>query len=219
MSFDEFRLLVFAKAPVEGKVKTRLYTFDESDELSVSAQAAADIHRALVSHTLNRLCEDFLPQMELWGSAEHDWLCSQQQHFGLPLHIQQGTSLGQKMFNAAENVLQQAASVIIIGTDCPEMSSSYVDQARKALEKFPVVIGPASDGGYVLIGMRQVLPEVFENIQWGSSRVLQQTRDQLTANNLSWFELDTLSDLDRPRDLLRLKKIQPELYEQLIGLL
>ena len=93
--------------------------------------------------------------------------------------------------------------MIIIGTDCPEIDKVYLEQAFSALDNVDAVIGPAVDGGYVLLGLKRYSPELFTNFLWGSNSVFSQTCKVL--NNLSWSykELDIMHDIDRPEDLLR----------------
>ena len=92
--------------------------------------------------------------------------------------------------------------VIVIGSDCPDLSTSHLDQSFAALDHHRLVIGPATDGGYYLLGQRdQVTPELFQGIQWGTGSVLQQTRARANLCALSTMLLDPLPDVDLPSDL------------------
>jgi glycosyltransferase A (GT-A) superfamily protein (DUF2064 family) len=93
---------------------------------------------------------------------------------------------------------------IIIGSDIPGLDSAYLHQAILALQKAAAVFGPAEDGGYVLVGLRQAAPGLFAGVEWGSSQVMAQTRERLAALALPTLELPVLWDLDRPEDLARL---------------
>jgi rSAM/selenodomain-associated transferase 1 len=120
-------------------------------------------------------------------------------------YVQSGRDLGQRMFNAARQSLQDAQAVVIVGADCASVDAEYVGTALSALSpQVPVVLGPAEDGGYVLIAVQRPLSAgVFEAIDWGGDQVLQQTRDRLLALNIPWVELDERWDVDRPADLTR----------------
>ena len=108
--------------------------------------------------------------------------------------------------------LPSIKSVVLIGTDCPAMTAEYIESAFAALKAgSDVVLGPATDGGYVLIGVREVVPGLFEGIQWGGDRVLTTTIDKIRSQNLKHRLLDMLWDVDRPEDLLRLDELEPPL--------
>jgi rSAM/selenodomain-associated transferase 1 len=102
--------------------------------------------------------------------------------------------------------------VVLIGTDCPALNPAYVECAFEALQEgVEVVLGPAEDGGYVLVGMRQPVPEMFSNISWGSGAVLEETVQRLQQLGLSYRLLETLWDVDTVDDLPRLRELSPPL--------
>ena len=107
--------------------------------------------------------------------------------------------------------LQTYKKVVVIGTDCPDIDTDYITQAFVALDERDAVIGPASDGGYVLLGLTKFSMELFYNISWSTDKVFLQTKNVL--NNLSWSyeELGIMHDLDRPEDLLRYKDLLNEI--------
>ena len=116
-----------------------------------------------------------------------------------------GNDLGLRMNNALANVLDQYGSAILIGCDCPEYSHAYFDRGFLALEQgADVVLGPARDGGYVLVGLRQAEELIFRGMDWGTDAVLQQTRECISALGLNYHELETLQDIDEPQDLILL---------------
>ncbi len=128
--------------------------------------------------------------------------------------MQTGQDLGARMDAAIRQTLlkKSVESVILIGTDCPALTERYLDQALLALESgVDVVLGPAEDGGYVLVGMRRPIGAVFEDIPWGTERVMQRTLEALKAKELTYRLLDTLWDVDRPEDLARLQLLEPPL--------
>ena len=109
------------------------------------------------------------------------------------------------MYQAAAATLQHDSLPIIIGTDCPDMSIQYLREACRGLERgIDVVLGPAEDGGYVLIGLSTDEPRLFQGVSWGGAAVMDETRERIRACGLSSMELDTLWDVDRPSDLARL---------------
>lgn len=101
-----------------------------------------------------------------------------------------------------------ATPLLIMGTDCPLLSPGQLQQAAAALAEDDVVLIPAEDGGYVLIGLRRSVPEVFENINWSTPQVLEQTRKQLLLCGAHWHELPALWDIDEPADWQRLASLQ-----------
>jgi len=108
------------------------------------------------------------------------------------------------MYFAAEDSLSRGSYVLMIGADCPELSADDLHLAyRKLRQNHDVVLGPAEDGGYYLIGVKSVRNELFTDIQWGSSKVLSTTRARLKKMDLSFFELCERWDVDRPEDLQR----------------
>lgn len=201
-------LLVFAKAPVAGQVKTRLLPV-------FSPEQAAELHRRLLRATVEVACSSGLTVLLCGGSASEE-LMQLGKSQSVEVCWQRGDDLGQRMFNAASDALKQCDSVIIIGSDCPEMTGEQLQQADQQLQHDDVVLIPATDGGYVLIGFaRRVEQSVFAGVDWGSENVLQQTRDNLRQAGLSWFELAPLADLDRPEDLDRIRHKKPELLDGL----
>ena len=126
-----------------------------------------------------------------------------------PLNPQTGTNLGERMSNAFTEALQSSKYALIIGTDCPALTVKHLNQTFEKLNTdFDVVIGPAEDGGYVLIGVRKANKVLFENINWGTEQVFEQTMFNLSMLKWKSYLLDELWDIDTPEDLHRL----PENY-------
>lgn len=191
-------ILVFAKAPVLGTVKTRMQSV-------LSAQDALSLHSDLVEYLLEKLLKANIAKVELWLSEPSPGCFSD---VGVNWYTQLGSSLGQRLNHALSSALERYQSVVIVGGDCPFIDADYLEKAFKAMDEgYQSVLGPADDGGYVLIGSRQSDARLFEKIDWGSGRVLVQTREQLKAMQWCWQELDGLSDIDRPEDLSLLGKI------------
>jgi glycosyltransferase A (GT-A) superfamily protein (DUF2064 family) len=105
------------------------------------------------------------------------------------------------MYNAFRRGLAEYSGVILVGSDCPGIDPDYLKQAAAALHTVPVVVGPANDGGYVLLGARVISENLFSGIAWGTDQVLAQTQRALARVGLQWIELPRLTDIDRPEDL------------------
>ncbi|MCD6293173.1 MAG: TIGR04282 family arsenosugar biosynthesis glycosyltransferase [Deltaproteobacteria bacterium] len=190
--------------PEPGKVKTRLLP-------ALGATGAARLHRQMVEHTMSTIrgvaanspVKIFLffqggseALMALWLGNEVEYL------------PQAGGDLGDKMRGAFEVVFKRGfASAVIIGTDCPALDHQILSRAFCELEEAGMVIGPALDGGYYLLGLKQVHDRLFTGISWGGSEVLKQTLAAACAEYLTVKQLPELSDIDRPEDLENLKKM------------
>ncbi len=201
MQFPEARILVFAKAPIPGRTKTRLIP-------SLGQQGAADLHAQLVRHTLATATQTNLCPVELWCSEalEHPFFKECQKNFPITLKQQQGIDLGERMANAFNETLKQANQVILIGSDCPALTATDLEEALATLKgNHDCVLKPAEDGGYVLIGLTKPVEDIFHNIHWGSDTVLRDTRTRLSAIGWHWHEQASIWDLDRPADLEKLK--------------
>ncbi len=193
-------LQIFAKAPIPGNVKTRLIP-------KFGAVGAANLHKQLVQHCLQTL-EKLEHQIQLWcaPNESHPFFQICQTDFGVSLHRQQGADLGERMTYAIANAAPIPA--VLIGSDCPSLTVQTIRDAFTALQQGnSVVLAPAEDGGYVLIGMRQVIPELFIDIPWGTSQVLAQTQARLHNLGLHWKELPTQWDVDYPKDVERFLKL------------
>jgi rSAM/selenodomain-associated transferase 1 len=190
-------VLVFAKAPVPGQVKTRLIP-------ALGAESAARLHRHLLWQTLQTAC--LLPQatVQLWCAPDttHAYFAECARDFPLSLHEQRGQDLGARMFHALQSALINNDAALLIGADCPLLDVNVLHAARAALSgSTPAVLVPAEDGGYVLIGLKRLASDIFADIDWGTCRVLNQTRARLRQLGWSWHELPALRDIDRPEDL------------------
>lgn len=201
LRFPGSRLLILAKAPRSGQVKTRLIP-------PLTPAEAADLQRHLLLETLERLARSRLAPVELWCSPDTDldpfpMLAAE---FGVRLHRQEDGDLGERMLRAAEQGLAASDSVVLVGADCPGLDADYAARALGALGHRDAVIGPAEDGGYVLLGLKRAEPALFAGIPWGTDRVLAVTRQRMATLGWCWTELETLWDLDRPADLQRYRE-------------
>ncbi len=201
------RIVVFAREPRLGQVKSRLAS-------EIGAEESLAVYRAMLARLGALLKRASLAEWDLWitsNTSHKDFvsICNKTN-----IHLQEGQDLGARMDNAIQQTLQHQTveSVILIGTDCPALTKGYLEQALVALETgIDVVLGPAEDGGYVLVGMRRPIAAVFEDIPWGTDQVMHKTLETFKANELSYKLLDTLWDVDRPEDLARLQLLEPPL--------
>lgn len=198
MRYPQGRIIVFAKAPEPGAVKTRLIP-------ALGAEGAAQVSARLITRTLDLLRDCALAPCELHVSPDIGHPFFRSLADAPPLRPQRGADLGARMQAALAAALTQADFAVLIGTDCPALDCAYLQQACAALARGrDAVLGPAEDGGYVLIGARRSAPALFAGVEWGSARVLAQTRARCGSLGWDCQELPTLWDLDRPEDLARL---------------
>ncbi len=197
MRFPNARLLVFARKPELGKVKTRIAA-------GIGEAAALSLYRGLLRDTLRRLCSAGLAPVECWclpdcGHPDFDvWRSSA----GMEFKRQQGDDLGERMAFAAESALREASFVVLLGTDCPRLGADYLSRALERLSAgVDLVIGPALDGGYVLLGMRRVDRRLFSDMPWGGDQVYAITRRRALASGHVVEVLEALADIDGPEDL------------------
>ena len=196
MKYPDSRILVFAKAPVPGTVKTRL-------EPLLGADGAASLHSSLVVTCLDMLSRSRLCPVELWCTPDSSdpFFQQCQQRFQVPLMQQSSGDLGDRMAGALDSALAESGAVVLVGTDCPGMTISDLDEALEMLAcDKQVVLGPALDGGYYLVGMRRPQPFIFSQIPWSTPDVFNITRDRLDKAGISWHSLPVRRDLDRPED-------------------
>jgi rSAM/selenodomain-associated transferase 1 len=181
---------------VPGEVKTRLVP-------ALGEQAAAELHERLVRRTIETATSARIAPVEIWCSPDgtHPFF----RGFALPRRVQQGRDLGERMAHAFHTTLATNRFAILIGTDCPAFTGDYLRAAAERLAHGQdAVLGPAEDGGYVLIGLRRDEPQLFEGIEWGTAQVLAATRVRLAERGLCWHELPCLWDVDRAEDLQRM---------------
>jgi hypothetical protein len=187
-------LLVFIKNPVLGRVKTRLAR-------TIGEERALLIYERLLEHTLSvtqvmdcakHICyADYIP-------AEDEWLKS-----GFRQVLQHGRDLGERMLKAFQDGFEQSyRHVVIIGSDCPTLTTELIKEAFDALHSHPVVIGPAKDGGYYLLGMRALYEPLFRKKSWSTAKVLAETLQSLKQLGVTYYLLPTLSDVDEEADLI-----------------
>jgi rSAM/selenodomain-associated transferase 1 len=198
---EEIRIAVFAKAPVPGEVKTRLNAL-------LGPDGAAALHAGLVRHALSVATASGVGQVELHYAPDtrDAFFARCAERFHVSLVPQQGADLGERMRRAFEGAFAARSALLVIGSDCPALGASELRTAATALREKGAVIIPAEDGGYVLIGLAAPVEGLFEGVDWGTERVLRQTRARFAEAKTQCVELPTLWDLDRPEDYARLSR-------------
>ncbi len=189
-------LIIFVRNPEPGKVKTRLAA-------SVGEDAALAIYLELLQLTRNVALNVDTPKY-LWYSHfidnEDPWPSS-----GFTKRLQQGDDLGSRMAFAFEETLRDHDKAVIIGSDCPYLTPVLIEEAFEALDEREFVIGPATDGGYYLLGMRRFIPGVFQDINWSTDSVCAETIRKIRQAGAQYRLLPTLGDIDEIEDWRRYK--------------
>jgi rSAM/selenodomain-associated transferase 1 len=187
-------VIVFARAPVAGAVKTRLIP-------RLGAAGAARLQERLVRSALRSARAAACGPVELHLTRPHALFPHSK--------IQKGNDLGERMHYALRSGLRRYGSVILIGTDSPALRPADLRRAARWLRGgTEVVLAPAEDGGYALIAARRISAEVFRGIAWGSDTVYGETVKRIEACGLRWRALRTVWDVDRPGDLERLRSLR-----------
>lgn len=192
------RLVIFTRYPEAGKAKTRLIP-------ALGDAGAAELHRQMTERTIAQvrfLKKSYPVSIEVWFAGGD---CDQMQAWlGADLHYQPQPEgdLGDRMSQAFQVGFDRGVkATVIIGTDCPELNAELLTEAFENLQQTDLVLGPATDGGYYLIGLRRFEARLFQSIAWSTDRVFQQTVEISTQLDLSLTCLPMLTDIDRPEDL------------------
>lgn len=184
-------LIVFAKNPLPGKVKTRLAK-STGDKFALKIYKRMLENSYLVTKSLK--CKKYLFLSEKRNNTLFDDSFEQL--------LQSGNDLGERMKNAFSKILKKGfTNIVLIGTDCPGLDSKILNSAFEKLKEHDIVIGPAFDGGYYLIGMKQNNFFIFENMKWGTEKVFEQTILKLILYKKKYALLKTLVDIDEESDL------------------
>ena len=201
MTSNACALIMFARPPVAGKVKTRLQpAFTTGEALALYEAMLADGIEKLL-----RMASGFATPFVSWSdeaspSAELSALLGRVQ-----VEYQMGDDLGERMATTLQNRLRGGfQQAIIIGSDSPNLPTDYVDQAIEALSAVDIVLGPSDDGGYYLIGARRLHPRLFQRVPWGTGQVLSITRDRIKSGRVTCHELPAWYDVDTPESMRRL---------------
>ncbi|MDH3526832.1 MAG: TIGR04282 family arsenosugar biosynthesis glycosyltransferase [Gammaproteobacteria bacterium] len=200
MRFPDARIQVFARSPEPGQTKTRLIPL-------LGETGAAAFHARLVNDRLSMLTTAGLCPVELWCSPSSSTTFFQdcRERYDVSLHDQCAGDLGMRMHHALASALEHTEAALLVGTDCPSLGAADIDEAFTRLQQgIDVVLGPAHDGGYYLVGMQQPAPALFSGIPWGSSTVFAESVGRLEQLGLSHHCLAERMDVDTPDDYRRL---------------
>jgi len=204
MSPEPVTIAILAKAPIPGLTKTRLIP-------ELGAHGAAVLQERLTERTVETAVASDTGPVTLWCAPELDHTAFQDlaARFPITLKRQPDGDLGERMLGA---IAAAQGPALVIGTDCPAFEPAHLRAAADALRGgADIVIIPAEDGGYVLIGTRAPQPALFSAMPWGSSSVMVETRARLAVHHLAAVELAPLWDVDRPADLARMEREHPAL--------
>ncbi|MFC1570687.1 TIGR04282 family arsenosugar biosynthesis glycosyltransferase [Candidatus Omnitrophota bacterium] len=188
-------LIIFAKEPEKGKVKTRL-------EEAFTQKECVELYKAFLKDTLKLVecvkADEKILAYESSGEASYLKGISE----GLKMYRQVGSDLGERMHNAfCEASSNGSSKIVIIGSDSPTLSPSLVDEAFEKLEESDIVIGPTSDGGYYLIGLKNPWTGLFKDVEWSTERTLEDTLRNLKEAGKNAYMLSEDHDIDSPEDL------------------
>lgn len=196
--FRDAHLLIFAKAPVEDQVKTRLIP-------NIGSINATKLYRLMLEQVVATIANCHLCPVTLCCTpdTEHSSFKTLQSQYAVELDLQHGRDLGEKMYNAVSRALKTARSVVVVGTDCLQLTESFLGHVLAMLSdrKTDAVITPAEDGGYVLLGLNRVDHAIFTDIEWSTERVMIQTRTALEKLGWHYRETKTMRDLDTLEDI------------------
>jgi rSAM/selenodomain-associated transferase 1 len=190
-------LIIFAKKPLAGQVKSRL-------QPKISPEMSLEIYRFFVEETLEKV--KALSYVSIWlgcfPDQNHPWFLELSRKFNLRLFNQKGEDLGARMANAFDLLThEKIEKKVIIGTDSPHLPLHFIRSAFELLEKTRVILGPSRDGGYYLLGLAGDPPSIFDGIAWSTDSVFKSTSRKLEGQNIpfkllpEWYDIDQFNDL------------------------
>ena len=194
-------LVLFAKAPIAGEVKTRL-------QPEITPENSARLQEAMIKDSISLMSEINNVEKTIYFLPIEKKYVFEKFIDGLPFHLncQNGIDLGKKMENSFHDLFNKGFfRVVVIGTDSPALPKEYISKAFIDLNNADLVIGPSIDGGYYLIGFKEKVLPVFSPVEWGSNKVLLQTEELIKKHNLKLSLLPVHYDIDTIEDLRYLK--------------
>lgn len=201
-------LIIFLKYPEAGKVKTRLAKDIGKDEAArIYSQMALNIIESVFApKSYNTIIFYDPPEKE---QEIKNWIGEKEVQYAPQI----GNTLGDRISNAFKVVFSSGMEkAVIIGTDCLDVTSEIINEAVNLLDETEVVLGPAEDGGYYLLALNKYRPEIFQDINWSTRHVLEQTVSKIVENRLTYHKLKTLKDIDTVEDINNqfgdIKKVQ-----------
>ena len=198
MKYSDCAILIFSKAPVVGQVNTRLVPY-------ITAEQAVNLHEKFTRDRLRMCTSANLSVVQLWCSpdTDHQFFIDCKQRYGVQLQSQNGDDLGERMMDALKTMLSQYKKIVIIGTDAPALDIDTIDAVIDELRQRDIVLVPAEDGGYVLLGASIYHQDLLTDVPWGSESVLACTVGNIERLGLEYSLLGQCWDVDRPEDLER----------------
>jgi len=191
MAKAERALIIFIRNPELGKVKTRLAN-------GVGQQRALEIYKALLAHTREVALQ--VESLRLLFYSQNIQESDEWPSESFTKLQQEGNGLGERMENAFRSALSRAEKAVIVGSDIAQIQPKILEDAFRALEESDYVIGPALDGGYYLLGMKQESPALFRGMEWSTPAVFEHTVKRIEAAGYNYALADTLSDIDYAED-------------------
>lgn len=188
------QIIIFAKNPEIGKVKTRLAA-------GIGDKGALEVYKFLLAHTFRVAAATKLDVHVFFSDFIDESLTGF--HSSFQSHLQKGKGLGERLYHAFEKVNKSGNNCIVIGSDCFQLTTKHLLTCVDSLEVGDMVIGPSHDGGYYLLGLNEFYPTLFQDIHWSTVKVFQQTLDKSQELGLRVVQLETLHDVD---DLESLQK-------------
>ena len=199
----DYAILIFSKAPVVGKVNTRLVPY-------ITAEQAAALHEELAHDRLSMCTAANICDVQLWCSpdADHRFFTDCMERYGVHLYVQQGSNLGERIIHAFRTLLEQYRKIIIIGTDAPALDINIIGEVFDELDHKDIALVPAEDGGYVLIGASNYHDKLLYGVPWGTENVLASTVRNCEQLGLEYGLVGECWDVDRPEDLERYRQLK-----------
>lgn len=194
-------LIIFAKAPLPGKVMTRLGK-------SIGMRQASAIYKRMLYRLIGRLVAGHDYSIELWCSPDtkHPFFRKCSREFDIDLKSQHGSGLGERMMNAFRESARESAKTILIGSDIIAMDVSDIELTINHLDSCDVVLMPTFDGGYGMIAMKNTSPHLFMNMEWSTPGVLNKTVARVSRLGLDYRLLDTRRDVDTHKDYIAMSR-------------
>jgi uncharacterized protein len=195
-------VIVFTRAPLAGRVKTRLAP-------RLGAAGAARLHQRLTAAAVRTALAARCGPVELHTTGRHGWLTALCRNNRIALKRQRGKELGERMAHATRAALRRAPFVLLMGSDCPELAPRELCRAARWLAGgADAVFAPARDGGYALVGLARPADFLFRDMPWGSERVFRDSAARLRRAGWRSRALRWVSDVDRPEDLERFRALR-----------
>ncbi len=204
MKFSNSKILIFARSPIIGAVKKRLIP-------TLGPKGAFIFHKKCIQYTLEKRCKSDIAPVLLYitSRGSKNFFSKIVRDFPVNIFYQKGNNLGERMYHAAKEQIIDTTSIILIGTDAPALKNQDIETALlKLSNQCDIVMQPAEDGGYVLLGMKKIYKKLFIDIPWGTSAVADITRDRCKELGVKLIELSECWDIDRPSDLKRLNALK-----------